>query len=264
VNKKVLGLLSALAVGVLVAACGGGGSGSVASATASISGVASKGIMKNAQVQAYQVVNGTEVALGNPVTTGMDGSYTLTGLPVTSNPVVVYVTVTTSTIMLDETKPPESGGSYPAIAAVPNNLQMRAVMGSLSTDSVAMITPFTEMEYTAAKSTGSITSQSIQTGQYYVQQLIGMNADTVKPVNANVTNITADQKKLMMLLAGVQNYANNTATSCTTDRSGISCVLKEMRDASTLSVSTSSTLLTTPATASGLITNLNDNIKKLS
>jgi hypothetical protein len=218
----------------LLMSCGGGGGGSSSSSSSptgslSISGVAAKGALIGADVQAYEVVNGVLVAYGSPVKTDTDGSYTISSLLSTTNPIVVKVVVNSSTTMRDETQAPGSDGKFPLASSAPAvGTEMRTALTNLTASSDAHITPYTEMAVAAAASAGSISTSSIAAGQDQVLQLIGLNPFTVKPItNSNDSNSLL-QKRMMLYLAAVANKAKNTA--CTGDASGVSCVLTSLKD----------------------------------
>ena len=80
-SRTALSMAALLAL----AACGGGGGGSSSSgggapSTVSVAGVASKGLLRNAVVTAYAVINGAKGAALGSTTTDANGRYTLTGL----------------------------------------------------------------------------------------------------------------------------------------------------------------------------------------
>ena len=133
----------------LITSCGGGGGNSTASTATtgslSISGVAAKGAFIGAYVQAYEVVNGLLVAIGSPVQTDTDGSYTISSLSSTTNPIVVKVITNTSTTMRDETQAPGSDGKFPLASNAPAvGTEMRTALSSLdtSTEVHMVILPF--------------------------------------------------------------------------------------------------------------------------
>jgi hypothetical protein len=147
--------LGAIACAGLVACGGGGGGGGTAETSASnvsLSGIAYKGILKNAEVSAYQIING--VMSSTPiktVTTGVDGSYTL-DLPSTDNPVVLKVKTVASTTMLDESQINADG----TFKEVPTDVgvEMRSFVNSLKEKTVGiMINPGTEQTLAMAEQT---------------------------------------------------------------------------------------------------------------
>lgn len=225
--KKILLITSAITISSLVA-CGGGGGGGGGStpSTVNLSGVAAKGLLSGADVQAYEVVDGALKALGSPQKTKDDGSYELTGLPSTTNPVVVKLTTNATTEMLDETKPLVNNkfdkGTQPKVGT-----EIRSMLPSLSATSEVHITPFTEMAVSAAESTGKITAESMASAQTIIADSLGVDPFKTKPVNADATSLSADQTKLMFLLTAV---AIDAQTSCTGDTSGVSCALKRLND----------------------------------
>ena len=214
-----------------LAGCGGSSSDSSTASSVSISGVAAKGALIGADVQAYQVINGSLVALGSPVKTDGDGSYSLTGVSATTNPVVIQVTVNSTTTMRDETGTPGGDGKFPLATNPPKaGTVMRTAVQSLSASTEAPITPFTEMAVAAAVSTGQISASSLAVGQDQMEQLVGFNPFTVKPiVNANDSN-SSSQKTMMAYLASVQNSAKIKGPTCSGDPSGVSCVLADLNN----------------------------------
>ena len=236
----------------LITSCGGGGGNSTASTATtgslSISGVAAKGAFIGAYVQAYEVVNGLLVAIGSPVQTDTDGSYTISSLSSTTNPIVVKVITNTSTTMRDETQAPGSDGKFPLASNAPAaGTEMRTALSSLDTSTEVHITPFTEMAVAAAVSSGGITTSSIAAGQDQVMQLIGLNPFNVKPITNSNDNNSLLQKRMMLYLASVANKAKNT--SCTGDASGVSCVLASLNDKVKVTVDSSGNYVPTNATA---------------
>ncbi|MEY4763996.1 MAG: hypothetical protein RI907_669 [Pseudomonadota bacterium] len=153
-GRTALGLAALLAV----AACGGGG-GSSSSAggsdggggtnTVTASGVASKGLLANADVKAYAVnADGTpdrSSVLGS-TTTDASGRYTLTGLPA-GTPVILEVTPKASgTTMYDEA----TGTAVAIDSSAEFSLSAAVVLDSTGTTS-AQITPYTTMAVELAK-----------------------------------------------------------------------------------------------------------------
>ena len=213
-----------------IAGCGGGSSSSSSSsgsATLTLGGVASKGLLQAADVQAYEVVNGALISIGSSVRTDNDGAYSLTGLPSTTNPVVVKVTTNASTEMLDETLPLVGGkfqkGTKPKVGT-----EMRSMIESLSSNSEVVITPFTEMAVSAAAATGTLDAQSLAASKLIMTESLGIDPFKTKPINADqVGTMTPDQGKLMALLTSV---AIDAQTSCPGDASGVSCAIVRLNN----------------------------------
>lgn len=140
-------ILGAVALATL-AACGGGGGGDepAASNVVSLSGVASKGLLRNAQVTIYRVNDdGTLTSLAT-TTTNSKGDYTFANLPVNANVLVevkaVAATATTpATTMVDE-------ATNTVITPV-TGFTLRAgtqLAGSVAgSDNQLQVTPFSEM-----------------------------------------------------------------------------------------------------------------------
>lgn len=234
--KKLNVLAAAIAVVSLVACGGGGGGGSSdggsGGSTVSLSGVAAKGLLSAAEVQAYDVgSDGTLKAIGTKKLTDADGAYVLTDLPKTTNTVVVTVTTTSATEMLDETLPLVNGKFVKSTTPLKVGTQIRSMVPSLSVNSEVHITPFTEMAVSAAQSTGKITSESMASARVIVTDSLGIDPFITKPVNADAT-MSVDQQTQMALLTAVAIDAK--ATPCTGDASGVSCAVKKLNDASAI------------------------------
>jgi len=249
--KKLIQL--ACCIVPLMTACGGGGGGSSATssstATVSLSGVGSKGLFANADVQAFEVVNGALVSLGSSVKTGTDGSYTLSSVTSTSNPVVIKLTITSTTTMLDETAALGSDGNFTASSTIPPvGTVIRSTLQDLTTNSEVHITPFTEMAVSAAESTGTLNSASLLAGRQMVVDTLGLNPFTIKPVNASAT-MSTDQSKLMLLLTGVAQDAKTAASTCTGDASGVTCAISNLTAVSKMTKNTSGNYEPATATA---------------
>lgn len=142
----------ALAVLLALGACGGGGGSDddeppAGPATASVSGIASKGLLRNARVIAYRIENGNEIEVGR-TTTDAEGKYSLSGLPVGAL-VLVKISAIAGTTMADEATDTE-------IDLSTSNFTLRAasVVGSSGTTSVH-VTPFSEMAVAKALVSGS-------------------------------------------------------------------------------------------------------------
>jgi hypothetical protein len=258
--KKLIQL--ACCIVPLMTACGGGGGGSSATssstATVSLSGVGSKGLFANADVQAFEVVNGALVSLGSSVKTGTDGSYTLSSVTSTSNPVVIKLTITSTTTMLDETAALGSDGNFTASSTIPPvGTVIRSTLQDLTTNSEVHITPFTEMAVSAAESTGTLNSASLLAGRQMVVDTLGLNPFTIKPVNASAT-MSTDQSKLMLLLTGVAQDAKTAASTCTGDASGVTCAISNLTAVSKMTKNTSGNY--EPATATAFKTKVDGNI----
>ena len=210
-------IISAICL-VLVTACGGGG-GSSSSSDVSLGGSFSKGLYANAEVQAYEVINGALVPIGTKTTTNASGEYTLTLKP-TSNPVVVEMTTTASTTMLDETA---------GFAAVNPKVgtKMRTMVGDLTESAPAVHgNLFTEMAVAGAQgATGGLTAASAAASKALIQSATGIDPFSVKPVGSTSASMDSNQEKLMTLLTAMMVEAKANAGSCAGDSTGVSCLV---------------------------------------
>lgn len=242
---------------MILASCGGGGGGGVlssGSSTVSLEGVGSKGLFANADVQAFEVVGGELVSLGSSVKTGDSGSYTLTGLRTTSNPVVVKLTVNANTTMLDETSVGADGKFTVSANKPPVGTVIRSTLPDLTTNSEAHITPFTEMAVAAAASSGTLNSNSLLAGRQMVMDTLGLNPFIIKPVNADAT-MSTEQAKMMLLLTSV---AQDAKTACNGDPSGVTCAVTRLNDKARLTRNTNGTFA--PQTGAALKTLIDGNV----
>ena len=217
---KFLKFAAPLVAMATLAACGGGGGGGGASPTTySITGSAAKGILKMADVQAYEVVSGALVKFGSSTTTDNSGTYTLT-LPFTTNPVIIKISTNSNTKMLDETT--LVAGKFAEIAA-PLDLVLRSMVPDLTASAEVQANPFTEMAIAgalAAKDASgtavTLTKDLLLISKEAVKTQYGINPFALKAVDADNTAATADQKKLMTLLTGVAKSAKDDSTCSTT------------------------------------------------
>lgn len=191
----------ALASVLALAACGGGGgggsdSGPDASATTSISGVASKGLLANALVDVYSVTSaGAADKLLGHTTTDANGHYVISGLT-PGQLVLIKVSAQSGTTMKDE-----ATGQTLTLAA--NALTLTAATTLDSTGSTtAHVTPFSEMAYQAAKAqigAGTFTPGLVQAANNQVSASLGVSilSDTPafdsnnKPTNAAAVKLAA-------------------------------------------------------------------------
>lgn len=218
--------------GIFLTACGGGG-GSSSVADVSLGGSFSKGLYANAEVQAYEVVNGALVAIGSKTTTNASGEYTLTLKP-TSNPVVVEMTTTAATTMMDETN--NFQASTPMVGT-----KIRTMVSELTTSMPAVHgNVFTEMAVSGAKnSTAGLTAASIAASKALVQSATGIDPFSVKPVGSTSATMDSSQEKLMTLMTAMMLEAKNTAGSCSGDSTGVSCLVTTLNNKAALTVNSS-------------------------
>ena len=196
-----------------------------------LSGTFGKGLLANADIQAYEVASGKLLPIGTKTKTGPDGSYVLKGLLATNNPVIVELTTTDATTMLDETLPLMNGKFQTSANAPAAGIKIRSAVLNLQNSAALSGNPFTEMAVAGALSTGALSAESLGAGKALVQQVIGIDPFGTAVVDANAA-MTASQQKLMVLMAALMLDAKSN--KCATDKSGIACVLSELNRQSTL------------------------------
>jgi hypothetical protein len=229
-NQLTTKLFSAGIIATSIAAlagCGGGGGGgnaaaSVASPT-TVSGTASKGLVKQAKVLVCRIMNGVPDASCVSTTTGNDGSYRVTFMDGFTGSAIVKVMASTTgspSMMVDET----TG------ADIPYNMTMRAVIPTVSSATTAYVTPFSEMAASAV-STTTINATKITQAIAAVQSaMAGLDIDlSVMPMidlkdNASDPNLLGMQSNMVKQLSRVALAAKNS--SLLTDATGVSCNTK--------------------------------------
>lgn len=229
-------------------ACGGGGSDtstgtpSTSAKGISLQGVASKGLMANADVKVHPIrADGsvdTTTALAS-TTTDATGRYTLSFDGTAAQPYVIRVSAKAdgSTTHLDEV----TGTAQP----LPAGFAMRTLFTPAQTGSAtasASITPFSEMAVSAAeRATGGVTATNAAQAVSTVTQLLGFDPTTVTAKTADTAS-SDDEKKLAVMLAAVSKMAASDQLGCSTGSGGdkTTCVVGKLAasaSASTLKLS---------------------------
>lgn len=219
----------------LLSACGGGGSGSTsatdtpvtpvtpAAATTSLSGVASKGPLKNAMVSAHAIgsdgVRGAKLAETESDATG---AYTL-DLGTYSGAVQLEVAVIPGkTLSKDEATGEDV--SLPDDFKLRANTTVTAPTGGTSVIQSASITPFTELANQIAVDSGGLSAANLSSASKVVFDLIGVDPVATKPLDATVAppaNASDDEKRYALFNAAVSAMANSAPT--TTDDKTLKC-----------------------------------------
>jgi hypothetical protein len=176
-------------------------------------------------------------------------------LTANSNPIIVEVVTTADTKFCDETKP-LVGGKFDCTGSAGAGTVIRSTLPDLSKTSVTHVTPFSEMAVAAAASTGSLTPATLAVGQATVQESLGFNPMTVKPVNAG-ESMDANQTKMMTLLSAVMLDAK--LNTCTGDTSGMKCMIDRLNEGAKLTLNAGA--YTAPSMAA-VINTPKDNFKK--
>ena len=211
-------ILGAAALVTLLSGCGGGGGGGGTAPTTSInmSGTAAKGILRGAEVKAYEVISGTRASTPlAQTTTNASGEYSLT-IPKTSNPVIVEVSTISTTKMLDETQIDGSGNFIEVNA--PIGLSMRSFAPSAEETIVVRINPLTEAAVAIAaqakdsngKSLGLKADALRNAQEVVIGQLApaGVNPFVAAPPT-NWNTSSAEQQKMAAFMAGVMKKSGD-------------------------------------------------------
>lgn len=203
------------AVGVAVvatlAACGGGGGGSKTATdtnTASVAGVASKGLMRNALVSAYAVKADGTVDTSRALATDRtddSGQYELRGLP--PGQVVVITVVADANTRMDD----EATGQ---VITPPVGFTMRAAaVPEASGTASVQVTPFSELAVAIAeKNAEKLTVATVAAARAQVIQFVGgTDVLQTKPEFEN----GVPKNAAALALAAVSQLAENGGLGCT-------------------------------------------------
>ena len=220
---RIKTLAPALVTATLISACGGGGGDAtpvnpvVPAATTSLTGVASKGPLKSALVQAFKVSDaGTP---GDKITekeTDANGGYTLE-LGTYSGAVQLVVNV-----IPGKTKSKDEATGLDQ--TLPDDFKLRANMvvaaaGSSNQIQNASITPFTELAHKIAVDSGGLSKANIAAASKVVFDLIGVDPVATQPLDSTVAppaGATDDQKRYALYNAAISQMA--TGATASTDR----------------------------------------------
>lgn len=170
IGMPVAGLLA-------LSACGGGGDSGLGNTAGSpaVSGIASKGLVKQAKVLVCRIVNGTPEADATCASgsTVADGSFSVTMSDGYTGPAMIKVMAGTASVMLDETTGTD----------IPYNMTMRAVVPAISATTTVYVTPFSEMAASAV-GTSAIDAGKITQAMTTVQTMMaGLGVDlSIKPM----------------------------------------------------------------------------------
>ncbi len=200
---KTLASMIIATTALLLSGCGGGGGGG--GTTHALSGVASKGLIKNGtnNVKVYALnADGSKGSLLATTSTGAKGDYAA-DLGSYAGAVLVEVSGTYTD---------EATGQPVTIAA---NKPLRAAVDSVVGSIAVSVTPLTELA--VQKAGGALTKDSIQQANAQVSAFFNLDVIATKPVDAsasalNASGVSAAQKNYTLALAAVSQMANsNTA-----------------------------------------------------
>lgn len=181
----------------MLSACGGGSDSSTSSS--SISGLASKGPIKNGTVKVYALASdGTQgtVPLGTTTTSPVDGTYSV-DIGSYSGNVIVEVT----------------GGTYidEATSAIKDNIKLRAALTGATGNVTMAVTPLTEL---AVKKAGTLETSSIEAANTVVSTLAGVNIVSTIPADVSTApGSTVDDTTYGLMLATISQMASDTGKS---------------------------------------------------
>lgn len=203
------GRVLTLALSLLLVACGGGGGGGGGlppespPATITVSGTASKGLLKNAIVKAFHVNGDGSLTLWKESTTDQEGRYALTGLP-SGQVLLVEVSAGADTRMADE-------ATNEASVPLPTGFKLRAaVVTQDGGENTVQITPFSDMAVAKALGQGGLTAGNVEGANADMRAYVGFDVLSETPAFAN--GGTAPTNKAALLLAAVSHLAANTTT----------------------------------------------------
>lgn len=209
---------------VLLAACGGGSGGSSSSTsggtTATVAGVASKGLILNGYATAYRVnSDGTRgESLATTRTNTTDGTYRFEGLP-TGILILVEVTGGTGATMRDET----SSTPLP----IDDTFMLRAAQTTPDSGEVALqVTPFSDMAVALAINAGGLTPSRVQEANLYVEDFVGAPVLSTPP---QFDSSNRADNPVAVALTAIAKAAESGALGCTGAQvAKVQCVVQAM------------------------------------
>lgn len=215
---------SALLLTFLIAACGGGGSSSPSAFSATTTGVAAKGIIKNATVTAKELsATGATLRTVGAADTDASGKYTLTiGSSYTGGPIKLVLSVKsdgTTKMVCDVSTGCGVGVAFGADYSLSPTFTLTSYQQSASNGAAitTQITPYTNMAAArieaqlAATTPSALDNTLVSNATSEVSQLVGVNINTTQPVD--ITNATAmaaaspDALQYAAFNAGIGNVA---------------------------------------------------------
>ncbi|MSM40743.1 MAG: hypothetical protein GJT30_14095 [Geobacter sp.] len=206
-------LLLILFLLLLLAGCGGGGGGG--SSSAIVSGVASKGIIRNGTIRIYALTaDGSKGSLLLETTTDNSGAYRA-DIGSYRGPLLVEA----SGSYTDEA----TGATVEIAAAAP----LRAAITAQSSSLTVSVTPLTELAVRKSEDplTHRITVNAIETNNALISEIFRVDALGTLPVDAlSAVDGTESQKEYALVLAAVAKLMQSRGTD-------LSTVLTSLKDA---------------------------------
>lgn len=228
-KRKLIPAAIAIAVASLVVGCGDSKKKHPVTETSSteqsVSGVAVKGIFRNANVTINEIVNGTRTQLGTAVTDDQ-GNYEVT-LERGASSGILEITVspgTNSSIVCDVV---DGCGSVPfggsiAVAAGSGLVMKAIVVASADQTTVnTAVSPLTHMAAARVEALGTFNEANINTAANEVLAITGIDVRTSMPVDitseASLASASAAEKQQALYLAGVADLLVASDGSIDTD-----------------------------------------------
>jgi len=200
---KTLATMMIAMMALTLSGCGGGGGGGgTQTPSATISGVASKGLIKNGtnNVKIYALnSDGTKGTLLKTASTGANGEYSA-DLGSYSGPVLVEVSGTYTD---------EATGQPVTISA---DKPLRAACDDVTGSVAVAVTPLTELAVEKAGS--ALTKDNIKSANAQVSTLFNLDIIATKPVDAEATALSSAsqaQKNYTLALAAISQMANSSS-----------------------------------------------------
>lgn len=236
---KLRAIAPILVTASLLSACGGGSDSSTSTtdttvtptASTSLSGVASKGPLKNAMVSAYAIgSDGTVGAKLTEVETDATGAYTLNLGTYSGAVQLVVAVIPGKTLSKDEATGQDV--TLPDDFKLRANTTVTAPTGGASQIQDASITPFTELANQIALDSGGLSAANLASASKVVFDLIGVDPVATKPLDSTVAppaGATEDQKRYALFNAAVSAMANSVPQ--TNDATTLACFTAAATDA---------------------------------
>ncbi|NDY92994.1 hypothetical protein [Ideonella livida] len=229
-------MVAALLGAALLSGCGSGGSKEdggeeppPASDKLTLTGVVTKGLMANAEVNVYAANPdgslSTTPVLASPILSDSNGLYRLNFTPTAGQVYVVQVKAITGTTHLDEVTGERQ--------SLPVGFTMRAPFipsGSGTVTLTRNVTAFTEMAVSAAQTgSGGLTSTNVQQGLSTVSQLLGFDPAQVD-VQTTTTADTESEKAQAVMLTALSRMAQENTLGCNQANAGerAQCVVQTL------------------------------------
>ena len=223
--------LKALNLGImtlLLVACGGGGTSGPSSST--ITGTASKGVLKNAIVAAYAVTSsgqkGDKIASTRTDTTG---NYSLSVTAYTGPLILELTTDSDSRMTCDIPAGCGNGVAFAQPSTLPASFTLSSVVPAANSGVVkTAITPFTHLAAEEAKAKG-FTKANIEASLTQVAALFNLPPlNTTTPADITASNLgqsSEDAQRYALLNASIGQLANGSISDVNTRLSAITATL---------------------------------------